>query len=92
MIYIYSHLFIYFWITENKLTNIFVKIYIRYLNLLNYHNNMKVVYLILFISIVSADNFTLFKSKDESARCLDGSASALYYQSGVQSDKFLIYF
>lgn len=54
---------------------------------------MKVIYLLLALVVLAQNqNFTLFKSNDPSAKCLDGSPAALYFQPGTEPDKFLIYF
>jgi hypothetical protein len=45
---------------------------------------MKGTYLLLTLcALTFAQNFTLFKSLDPSAKCLDGSPAALYFQPGT---------
>lgn len=53
---------------------------------------MKIIYLLALACATLAAEFILHRHEDASARCLDGSPAALYYQVGVQSDKFVIYF
>lgn len=53
---------------------------------------MRVVNLFLLCVLTFSQNFTLYKSKDPAAKCLDGSPAALYFQQGVEADKFLIFF
>jgi hypothetical protein len=53
---------------------------------------MKCLLLLALLSLALAQNFTLYKSTDPSAKCLDGSAASLYFQAGSESDKFLIFF
>lgn len=45
---------------------------------------MRLLCLLLALAILSkAQNFTLFRSNDPSAKCLDGSPAALYFQPGT---------
>lgn len=54
---------------------------------------MRLVLLLLAVGLLTqAQNFTLYRSTDPSAKCLDGSPAALYFQPGTESDKFLIFF
>jgi hypothetical protein len=53
---------------------------------------MKIIYLFALACVTLAADFILHRHEDNSARCLDGSPASLYYQVGVQSDKFVIYF
>lgn len=68
----------------------------KILNKLTFFVIMNQMVLIIYLSIflVSASaNFELFKHSDNpSAKCLDGSPAALYFQLGTETDKFVIYF
>lgn len=51
-----------------------------------------ILLLVVLICQVLSANFTIYKHVDSSAKCLDGSPAALYYQIGLQSNKFVLYF
>lgn len=45
---------------------------------------MRLLCLLIALTIlVHTRNFTLFRSNDPSAKCLDGSPAALYFQAGT---------